>query len=336
MSTTIDNTQLASALAELQSLFSSASVKDTGKIISGDMPDAAGTSGLPSTDSLPVLTPPTVGGGMSLETLLQALGEEVRRQTCRDGVASLELKAEQQDEINQKELEEMKKRLEEMKSKSILNGFLKAFKIIGVIIGAVASVASIVGGAMTGNPLLVAAGIAGLVMTADSVLSLASDGKYSIAAGFTELGKAMGMSDDAAQWFGFAMNLTVMLAGIGLSVAGAASAATSAAANATSTLTKVLNTTSQVANVASAVNTTATGAATIGGAVIDYNIGKSQAASKELEAVLERLRQAIEMDKDMVEAEMERANTLMEQVKDIVDGTIETQTAVLSANPGIA
>ena len=63
---------------------------------------------------------------------------------------------------------------------------------------------------------------------------------------------------------------------------------------------------------------------------------KSQANSKELEAILERLRQAIEMDKDMVEAEMERANTLMEQVKDIVDDTIATQTAVLSANPGIA
>lgn len=91
---------------------------------------------------------PLSSSPLSLDTLLNAIGDDVRRQACRDGVASLELKADQQAEINEKELQEIADRLEEMKKKSVLNGFLKAFKIIGAIVGAIASVASIVAGAL--------------------------------------------------------------------------------------------------------------------------------------------------------------------------------------------
>ncbi|MBQ5727355.1 MAG: hypothetical protein IIV56_00315, partial [Mailhella sp.] len=78
---------------------------------------------------------------------LTAIGNETRKQACRDGVNSIELKGEQQAEINQKELDELKKQLESLAKKSVADGFLKAFSIIG----AVASVASIAVGAATGN-----------------------------------------------------------------------------------------------------------------------------------------------------------------------------------------
>ena len=61
---------------------------------------------------------PLSSSPLSLDTLLGAIGDDVRRQACRDGVASLELKAEQQAEINEKELQEIADRLEEMKKKS--------------------------------------------------------------------------------------------------------------------------------------------------------------------------------------------------------------------------
>ncbi|WP_418765008.1 type III secretion system protein [Mailhella sp.] len=283
---------------------------------------------------------PISSSSLSLETLLSAIGDDVRRQACRDGVASLELKAEQQAEINEKELQEIADRLEEMKKKSVLNGFLKAFKIIGAIVGAIASVASIAAGALTGNPLLIAAGAAGLVMTVDSVVSLASDGKYSIAAGFTELGKKMGMSDDTAQWFGFAMNMVIMVASVALSFgAGFASSAGSIANVGSQTVQKAAQITSmasKVTNIASGTVNVATGSATIAGAVIDYNISNSQANSKELEAILERLREAIKMDQDLVESEMERANDLMSKVREIVGECAETQSAILSVAPTMA
>ena len=283
---------------------------------------------------------PISSSTLSLETLLSAIGDDVRRQACRDGLARLELKAEQQAEINEKELQEIADRLEEMKKKSVLNGFLKAFKVIGAIVGAIASVASIAAGALTGNPLLVAAGAAGLVMTVDSVVSLASDGKYSIAAGFTELGKKMGMSDESAQWFGFAMNMTIMLASVALSFgAGFASSAGSIANISSQSVQKAAQITSmasKVTNIASGITTTATGAGTIAGAVIDYNISSSQADSKALEAILERLREAIKMDQELVEAEMERANSLLSQVREIVGECTETQSAILGVAPTMA
>lgn len=283
---------------------------------------------------------PISSSSLSLDTLLNAIGDDVRRQACRDGVASLELKGEQQAEINEKELQEIADRLEEMKKKSVANGFLKAFQIIGAIVGAIASAASIVAGALTGNPLLIAAGVVGMAMTIDSVVSLSSDGKYSIAAGFTELGKKMGMSDEAAQWFGFGVNMAIMVASIAVSFGAGFASSASGIANATSQsmqkLVQISSIASKVTNIASGVTSMGTGAATIAGAVFDYNISQSQADSKELEAILERLREAIKMDRDLVESEMERANDLMSKVREIVGECVDAQAAILGAAPTMA
>ena len=306
----------------------------------GALPDAGNKSAneILEQAGLPTLSAPL--GSLSLDTLLSAIGDEVRRQACKDGVDSLEAKAAQQKEVNDKELEEIAKRLEDMKKKSVLDGFLKAFQIIGVIVGAIASVASIAAGILTANPLLVVAGVMGAVATVDGVVSLASDGKYSIAAGFTALGKAMGMDDETAQWFGFGMNMALTVVSIAVSFgAGFASSAGSLASTssqAVQTATKVMTTASKITNIASGLNSIGTGSVTIANAVVDYNISKSQANSKELEAILERIRMSIEMDKDLVEAEMERANELMATVKEIVDGCNETQAAVLTVNPSMA
>ncbi|MBP3731429.1 MAG: type III secretion system protein [Mailhella sp.] len=307
------------------------------------MPDAGSSSvnTVLEQAGLPVLPAPL--GGLSLDTLMQSLGDEVRRQACKDGVDSLEAKAKDQKEVNQKELEEIAKRLEKMRSKSILDGFLKAFQIIGTIVGAIASVASIAAGVLTGNPLLVTAGVLGIVATADSITSMASGGKYSIAAGFTELGKKMGMSDETAKWFGFGMNIAVMVVSIGVSFgAGFASSAASVAKateNATKTLEtaiKITTTASKISNVASGVNSVGMGSVTIANAVVDYQISKSQANSKELEAILERIRMSIEMEQDLIEQEMARANEVLAGVEEIVENCNQAQTAILNTNPSMA
>ena len=306
----------------------------------GGIPDAGSMTANAILEDAGLPTLPGPMGALSLDTLLSAIGDEVRRQACKDGVDSLEAKAAQQKEVNEKELEEIAKRLEDMKKKSVLDGFLKAFQIIGVIVGAVASVASIVAGILTANPLLVVAGVMGAIATVDGVVSLASDGKYSIAAGFTELGKAMGMDDETAQWFGFGVNMALTVVSIAVSfgagIASSAGSIASSSSQAVQTATKVMTTASQVTNIASGINSIGTGATTIASAVVDYNISQSQANSKELEAILERIRMSIEMDRDLVEAEMERANELMSEVKEIVDGCNDTQTAMLSINPSMA
>lgn len=308
---------------------------------------------------LPVLSIPV--GSMSLDSLMNAIGNESRRQACKDGVNSLELKAQQQKEVNDKQLEQLAKQLEEMQKKAVLNGFLKAFKIIGMIVGAIASAATIVAGALTGNPLLIAAGCIGMAMTIDTLVSTATDGKVSLMAGFEKLGKAMGMDDETAKWFAFGMQMAIMVVAIGVSLgaglAGTSSSAAKVGADAVKVGAEVAKAGAQTAQVStqaaqkalsvilsaqkilnftSAGLGVAQGATTVASAVVDYNVAQTKITTKELEAILERLRESIEMDRALVENEMERANDLMAKVTEIIKGCAETQAAILTTTPTMA
>ena len=259
----------------------------------------------------------------------------MRRQTCRDGVASLELKGEQQAEINAKELEEIAKQLEKMKSKGIADAFLKVFQVIGMVVGAIASAASLAVGVATGNPLLIAAGVAGIIMTADSALGMATGGKACISGLISMACEAGGMEPEKAQWVGMGISLALNIATIALNIGGAArmGAVTADAANKVIT---VLSKTTLITSVLNGVNSMGQGAATIASASYAYQAAQSQARVKDLEAILERIRTSIEMDRDMVEAEMQRANDLLASVKDIVDSCNATQTSMLTMSPAMA
>lgn len=302
-----------------------------GILSSLDMPEAS--SGTSSTSGLPTL--PAPAGPLSLDTLLSAIGDDVRRQTCRDGVASIEIKGEQQAEINKKELEEIAKQLEKMKSKGIADAFLKAFQVIGMVVGAIASAASLVVGAATGNPLLIAAGVAGLVMTVDSAVGMATGGKVCIAGGIAAACEACGMDAETAQWVGQGISMALSLATIALNIGGAARIG-SVTAEAASKVMTVLSKTTMISSIVGGVNSMAQGGAAIASGVYSYQIAQSQASVKDLEAILERIRTSIEMDRDMVEAEMQRANDLLAAVNEIVESCNATQTSVLSMNPTMA
>ena len=357
------SSQFASQITETQGTGSTTS---PGKISSDStIPEATldTINNLLKEQGLPILSAPA--GPLSLDTLLSAVGQEVRQQACKDGVQSLETKGAQQKEINEKQLQEIADRLEEMSKKSILNGFMKAFQIIGVIVGVIASVASVAAGAVTGNPLLIAAGVAGMAMSIDGIVSLASDGKYSLMAGVTELAKKCGASDTAAQWIAFGVQMLITVATIAVSLGGsfgsagsgvasaagaaaktagtaaqtagaAASTATKLTSESINTAQKILVYSSRIANVVSGVNSVASGSTTIANAVVDYNISSSYAKSKDLEAILERLRESMEADRKLVEAEMERTSDLMGKVMDIVNDCNSAQQAVLGNVPAMA
>lgn len=280
--------------------------------------------------------------GLSLETLIDALGFEQRKTNCQAGLTSLEAKAAEQKEVNEKNLEELGKQIDKMKQQKVLNVFKKIFSAIGAVIGAIAAAATIAVGVMTGNPLLIAAGAIGAVMAVDSIISLASNGEASLMKGFTELGKACGMSDEAAGYFAMAMYGAMALTSIALSLgAGFSNAASSTAklADGAAKLSGSLNTLNNVQkglNITNSVISIGTGATTIAGSVVEYQVNTSKASQKELEAILERIRQSAEMEKDLVESEMQRSNDLLGKVKDIVDNSNATQTAILTGSPSFA
>lgn len=305
----------------------------------GKVTGQGGEDGIPGVsisfdiDELPSL--PAPAGPLSLDTLLNAIGDETRRQACRDGVASLELKGEQQAEVNQKELDELKEQLEKMAKKGLADTFLKIFSVIGMVVGAIASAASIAIGAATGNPLLVAAGIAGIAMTVDSALSMATDGKYCIAGLVSTTCEACGMDKESAQWVGMGVTMALNLATIALNIGGAVKAV-SVTADAANKVMQILSKTTLITNIVSGANSVASGATSIASGVYSYQISMSQAEVKELEAILERIRMAIEMEQEMVQNEMERANALLEAVDQIVDACNKTQSTILTACPATA
>ena len=135
-----------------------------------------------------------------------------------------------------------------------------------------------------------------------------------------------------------AMAVTSIALSLGAGFSNAASSAAKLADGAAK-LSSSLNTLDKVQkglNITNSVVSMGTGATTIAGAVVEYEVNTSRANQKELEAILERIRQSAEMEKDLVESEMQRSNDLLGKVKDIVDNSNATQKAILTGSPSFA
>ncbi len=303
-----------------------------------DIPSATSITELVASLELPDL--PLSQRGISIDTLLSAISDEDRRNSIQQAVDSIEKKGEDLKASSEKKLAALKEKLEELKNQSFWDGFCKVFKVIGMIVGAIAAAATTAVGIMTGNPLLIGAGAVGLLMVGDSLLSTLTDGKVSISAGFEKLGKAFGMSDEAAKWFAFGMQMAIVVAttvvsfgaAAGSSGAGISQAAETGAKTALDALSKI----SAVSEMANGVTTVGQGVGSIALAVVSYSIAKLEAKSVDIDAILEQLRNQMKMEQDLIEAEMNAADKLMSAVKDIIEDCSQTATAVLTASPSAA
>lgn len=278
--------------------------------------------------------------GVSLEQIMKAIADEARRAGVQSAVEALEVQGDELKAAHEEKLEALKKQIDEMSQKDFWSGFCKVFQIIGAVVGAIASVATTVVGAITGNPFMVAAGVIGATMAIDSTISLATDGKASIAAGFTELGKACGMDDETAKWFGFGMNMAITVVAIGVSfgVAGGVSAASKGvdtaakSMEALATLSKI----SVASNAATGITGVASGVGSAVLAVIDYKIANIKADQIDIDALLEQLRSTMKASEKFIESEMKTAETLINQVMDIVEDCNATATSLLTVAPTTA
>ncbi|GHU32780.1 type III secretion system protein [Betaproteobacteria bacterium] len=296
------------------------------------VPEGAGTGGaalsLP-TLAQPKLIPPDLLG-MSLEQIIEAVGMQTRQVATQTGVETLKARAAEREEANKKSIEETQKQLEKLKEKEKLSPLMKALKWIGMALSAIASVVTVAVGVLTANPVLVAAGVIMAVMAVNSIVSEATDGKVSIAAGIAKLAEACGASEETAKWIGFAFEMAITLVGVCLSFGAGLTASAAKAAEAAGTVVNFLAKASSVTSVLSGVNTMIGGGVSIANSVYDYQITNSKAMQKELEAIMERLRAAIEMETDFLEAVMKRVEELLADVKEIVEGNNEAQAAILT------
>jgi tetrahydromethanopterin S-methyltransferase subunit F len=222
----------------------------------------------------PELAVPLMACGLSLEVLVQAIGQEERRTVVKGAVESLKAKAGSRKETNDRILEEIKARLETLAKEKKLEPFLKAFKVIGMVLGAVAAVATIAIGVMTANPMLVAAGVLMGIMAVDSIVGAASDGKHSISAAVSKLAEKCGADEETAKKIAMAVQLLMMVASVFLS-AGAASASSGAAA--ASKIMGILVKVQQVSAIANGVTAVGSGIGKVIQAVYGYETANSHA-----------------------------------------------------------
>lgn len=311
-------------------------------------------------------------GGLSLETLLDAVGMEQRRTETKAGISSLEARAQERAEANEEKLKAVQEQLEKSKSQGFLDGLLKAFKIIGMVLGAIGSVAMIAAGAAGlvaggSGAALIAVGVASLYMTIDSAVQMGTDGKVGIGLGSAvgAVVKACGGSESAAEWTRFAVDFAVSIALAvvgGLAAAGkiggsAAKAAADAASTAVETGAKTASTvadatakastaadkiqkaaamTARIATIAGGANTIAQSGTTIASAVNEKDISFLQAQQKRLQAILERIAMANDLDIEHIKEMMQRSEQTLQTVSDIVQEGAQTNTALLSGSPAMA
>ena len=303
------------------------------------------TSSMPTTEvsalddilrDLELPTLPVSMRGIQIDQIMTAIANEARRNGVREAVDAIGTQGDEIKAENDKKLEKIKQEIQKLQKEDFWDGFCKTFKIIGLVFAAVGSVATTVVGALTGNPALVAAGVIGAAMTVDGIVSLATDGKYSIAAGFTALGKSLGMSDEAAKWFGFGMNLAIMLAGIAVSFGASAAMSGSQMAESAGQALGQMAKIGAFSNIGAGVSNVGSAVGQIGLAVVQYSLANIRAEKIDIDAILETLRNNIKMNEELIQVQMETAEALMNDVIDIVNNCEETANTILVASPSVA
>ena len=301
--------------------------------------------------------------GLSLETLLDAVGFEQRRAETKAGAASLKAHAQERAEANAEKLKNVQEQLEKSKSRGFLDGLLKAFKYIGMALAAVGAVALMA----TGGGAAIAIGVISLVLLASSITEEATGGKVGFSPAFItgKIMEAAGASETAIMWTKFAVDLVTSIAlavGGGLASAGKiGSSAAKATADATSTavettaetaskaadavakaattaekLRKAAAITARVTTALGGANTIAQSATSIASAVNEKDISFLQAQQKRLEAILEKIAMANELDIEHIKQMLQRSEQTLQTVSDIVQECAQTNTAVLAGNPAMA
>lgn len=290
-------------------------------------------------------------GGLSLETLLDAVGFEQRRTETKAGISSLEARAQERAEANEEKIKSIQEQLEKSRSQGFLDGLLKAFKYIGMALAAIGSVAMIAAGGVGlaaggSGAALIAVGVASMALLASSITEEATGGKVGFSPAFItgKIMEAAGASETAAMWTKFAVDLATSIAlvavSFGAGAAGLAGKAAQTSADAASktaqAVEKAASATARAATMAGSVNTIAQSGTGIASAVNEKEIGFLQSQQKHLQAILEKIAMANDLDVEHIKEMMQRSEQTLQTVSDIVQEGVQANAVLLSGSPAMA
>ena len=99
---------------------------------------------------------------------------------------------------------------------------------------------------------------------------------------------------------------------------------------------QVASVTARVATIAGGVNTIAQSGTAIASAVNEKEVSFLQAQQKRLQAILEKIAMANDLDVEHIKEMMQRSEQTLQTVSDIVQEGAQANAALLSGNPAMA
>lgn len=269
-------------------------------------------------------TPRTAGAsqpsimGMDEETIMMMIGSETAEVEKKGAVNSIKNRAQQREAQNAERIKNLQEQAEKIENQSIWDKLVKAFKIIGAVVGIVAAVAGAVFSG--GSSLAIAGAIIGGLMAAETLVSTATDGKIGLGALCTKI-----FGEKAGPWVALGISLALTVASMGMGIAGAAKSV-SDGATAVSKFAKIgLQISSGVINLGA-------GVAGIGSAINNYQLNNLKVSNKEMEAILAKLAALNDQDTKHLEEIMETQSALVNGVKEILETQNAAELAIVTAS----
>ena len=112
--------------------------------------------------------------------------------------------------------------------------------------------------------------------------------------------------------------------------------AANAAEKTVGAIKQVASVTARVATIAGGVNTIAQSGTAIASAVNEKEVSFLQAQQKRLQAILEKIAMANDLDVEHIKEMMQRSEQTLQTVSDIVQEGAQANAALLSGNPAMA
>lgn len=284
-----------------------------------------------SDSDLPTLPPNSLSTkNISLEILLEAIGEKTRQTETTAGLASIKANADRRAAANAEKLKKIQEQIDKLESQGFWGKLSKAFSWIGAVAAIVVSATLVATGV---GALAVAGLVVACVSLANQVLDTVGESVSGQGWGLTSwMAKGCGaiFGKNSEQWFKLGFDIALAITSIALSC-GASSAATVA-----DKASKITSITSRVATSIQTSSQIMSSGANIASSVYSYQASDAQADQKKLQAILEQINQMNELITKHLEKTMEEGQKLTETVTEIVKEQNATISAIVANVGGTA
>jgi hypothetical protein len=254
-------------------------------------------------------------------SLIKLITDESRKSMTKDTIEGIQSRTEDRLKKMNEELEQLKKQIEEKNAAQANSSANKILGWLGAALGIIAAVAAVVVTAGAATPVLVGAvilvgvALAGMGM---KIAQEATDGDYFPGKLFSKMLQAMGVDEKAADIAGMAVVGGLMIIG---SVAGAIMTGGASAASTVENIAQMVKTIAVIISCAASI---AQGGLAIDSALHQYESDMAGVELKELQALLEKLKELTDMEEDFLKAVTQEDQALTDTLKRILEGLSET------------